>query len=112
MSAPKYNFLSFFERNAAMARQCEVTGKKRLIGNCVSHANNKTKRVFNVNIRTMRVFSEVLKRYVSMKLTPSGMRTLEHKGGVDAWLLDQKPSTLSTPLRKIRELIDAAKKAA
>lgn len=95
-----------------MSRQCEVTGKKRLIGNKVSHANNKTKRVFNVNIRSVRVFSDVLKRYVSMKLTPSGMRTVEHKGGLDAWLMDQTPSTLSGKLRKLRDQVQAAVKAA
>lgn len=95
-----------------MARTCEVTGKKRLIGNSVSHANNKTKRVYNVNLRSARMYSETLKRYVSMKITASGLRTIEHKGGVDAWLLDQAPSALDTRLRKIREqLVTVSKEA-
>ena len=95
-----------------MARQCEVTGKKRLIGNKVSHANNKTKRVFNVNIRSARIFSESLKRYVTMKVTPSGLRTIEHNGGIDGWLMSVAPSSLTTVLRKVREQVQAATQAA
>ena len=95
-----------------MARQCVVTGKKRQVGHKVSHANNKTKRVFNINLRAVRVYSETLKRYVTMKLTSNGQRTIEHNGGVDAWLMSQAPSKLDARLRKVREQVEAATKAA
>ncbi|MBU6235353.1 MAG: 50S ribosomal protein L28 [Alphaproteobacteria bacterium] len=95
-----------------MSRTCQVTGKKRQIGHKVSHANNKTKRTFNTNLRSARLFSESLKRYVSMKVTANGLRTIEHNGGIDGWLLSQTPSKLSTTLRKVREQVAEATKAA
>ncbi len=93
-----------------MAR-CAVTAKKRQIGNKVSHANNKTKRVFNVNIRSARLYSEALKRYVSLKTSAAGLRTIEHNGGIDGWLVAQAPSTLDSRLRKVREQVEAVVKA-
>ena len=95
-----------------MSRRCQVTGKIRQIGNSVSHANNKTKRTFNTNIRSARMFSETLGRYISMKVTANGLRTIEHNGGIDAWLLSQAPSKLDTRLRKVREQLEDAQKAA
>lgn len=95
-----------------MSRTCQVTGKKRQIGHKVSHANNKTKRVFNTNLRTVRMFSESLQRYVAMKVSANGQRTIEHNGGFDAWLLSQTPSKLTTTLRKVREQVQEAAKAA
>lgn len=95
-----------------MSRTCQVTGKKRQIGHSVSHANNKTKRTFNTNMRSARVYSETLGRFVSMKVTANGLRTIEHNGGIDSWLLKQTPSTLGTRLRKVREQVEAAQKAA
>lgn len=96
-----------------MTRQCQITGKLRQVGNKVSHANNKTKRRFNPNIRDMRVYSESLKRFISIKITAAGMRTLEHNGGLDAWLVKQTPSKMDPKLRKIREQVQSlAAKAA
>lgn len=94
-----------------MTRRCQITGKVRQVGNKVSHANNKTKRRFNPNIRDMRVFSESLKRFVSLKVTPAGLRTIEHTGGLDAWLLKQTPSKMDAKLRKVREQVKEAGKA-
>lgn len=95
-----------------MTRRCQITGKVRQVGNKVSHANNKTKRLFNPNIRDARVFSETLKRFVAIKVTANGLRTIEHTGGLDAWLLKQTPSKLDAKLRKVREQVKDAGKAA
>lgn len=94
-----------------MTRRCEVTGKTALVGNNVSHANNKTKRRFEINLQNIGVFSESLKRFIQLRATPAGIRTVEHKGGLDAWLVSVAPAKLSTKLRKLREQVVNATKA-
>ena len=81
-----------------MSRTCMVTGKKRTVGNNRSHAENKTKRTFEVNIQDTTVYSEVLKRKIAIRVTPSGLRTLDHKGGIDAFI----QSTAKTKLDRCR----------
>ena len=63
-----------------MARVCQVTGKKPVRGNHVSHANNKTKRRFMPNLQTRRFFVESENRWVSLRLTTAGLRTIDKKG--------------------------------
>ena len=63
-----------------MSRVCEVTGKKPAVGNRVSHANNKQRRRFLPNLHTQRFWVETEKRWVTLRLTTSGMRTVEKKG--------------------------------
>ncbi len=63
-----------------MSRVCEVTGKKPAVGNRVSHANNKKRRRFLPNLHTQRFWVENEKRWVTLRLTTSGMRTVEKKG--------------------------------
>jgi large subunit ribosomal protein L28 len=63
-----------------MTRVCEVTGKRPAVGNRVSHANNKKRRRFLPNLHTQRFWLETEKRWVSLRVTTSGMRTLEKKG--------------------------------
>ena len=63
-----------------MARVCEVTGKKPMVGHNVSHANNKTKRRFLPNLHTRRLWVESEKRWVSLRLSGQGLRTLDKKG--------------------------------
>ena len=70
-----------------MARVCEVTGKKPMVGNNVSHANNKTKRRFLPNLQERRLWVESQNRYVTLRLTPAGLRTIDKKG-IDAVLAD------------------------
>jgi large subunit ribosomal protein L28 len=65
---------------ACMSRVCEVTGKKPAVGNRVSHANNKKRRRFLPNLHTQRFWLEGEKRWITLRLTTSGMRTLEKKG--------------------------------
>ena len=63
-----------------MSRVCEVTGKKPAVGNRVSHANNKKRRRFLPNLHTQRFWLETEKRWVTLRLTTSGMRTVEKQG--------------------------------
>ncbi len=71
----------------AMSRVCQVTGKGPKTGNTVSHANNRTRRRFLPNLHTHRFWLETEKRYVSLRVTTRGLRTIE-KRGVDAVVAD------------------------
>ncbi|NGM23600.1 50S ribosomal protein L28 [Roseomonas stagni] len=70
-----------------MARRCGITGKGVLTGNNVSHANNKTRRRFLPNLQETSFFSDILGTPVRMRLSVKGIRTIEHNGGFDAFLL-------------------------
>jgi len=91
-----------------MARRCDVTGKGVMVGNNVSHANNKTKRRFLPNVQDTSMMSEALGKLVRLRLTAAGMRTVEHKGGLDAWLLDTPASRLSPEVRRLKRRIERA----
>jgi len=98
-----------------MARVCTVTGKKPHFGNKVSHANNKTRRRWQPNLQVCSFPSDILGKMVPLRLTANGVRTIEHKGGLDAWLLSTPPSRLTETARKIRKQLQKAqanKKAA
>jgi large subunit ribosomal protein L28 len=91
-----------------MSRVCELTGKRSLVGNNVSHANNKTKRVFQPNlvIKVLRI--EGLKRSLSVRLSTHALRTLDKVGGLDAYLKKASPSVLSDRFKTLRaELLKA-----
>ena len=77
-----------------MSRRCQITGKGVLSGNNVSHANNKTRRRFLPNMQTASLMSDTLGTAVGMRVSTRGLRTVEHNGGIDAFLL-------STPNRKL-----------
>ncbi|MCC7007022.1 MAG: 50S ribosomal protein L28 [Ottowia sp.] len=70
-----------------MARVCVVTGKKPMVGNNVSHANNKTKRRFLPNLQNKRLWVESENRWVTLRLSNAGLRTID-KNGIDAVLVD------------------------
>ena len=70
-----------------MAKVCQVTGKKPMVGNNVSHANNKTKRRFLPNLQNRRFWVESEKRLISLRLTNAGLRVID-KNGIDAVLSD------------------------
>ncbi len=72
-----------------MARVCQVTGKKPMVGNNVSHANNKTKRRFLPNLQERRLWVESENRYVRLRLTNAGLRTID-KRGIDAVLAEMR----------------------
>ena len=91
-----------------MTRQCQITGKKPMSGNNVSHAHNKTRRRFLPNLQETRVFSEALKRFIRIRVSTHGLRTLEHKGGIDAFVMSKAPSKLDAALRKLRSQVEKA----
>jgi large subunit ribosomal protein L28 len=70
-----------------MAKVCQVTGKKLMVGNNVSHANNKTKRRFLPNLQNRRFWVESENRWISLRLTNAGLRVID-KNGIDAVLSD------------------------
>lgn len=95
-----------------MSRICELTGKGRLTGNNVSHANNRTKRVFLPNLQHVTLLSETLDRGFKFRVSTNGLRSVEHNGGLDNWLLKTKDEKLSANARKVkRDLIKAQKEA-
>ncbi|MBT4486839.1 MAG: 50S ribosomal protein L28 [Rhodospirillaceae bacterium] len=96
-----------------MARRCELTGKGVLTGNNVSHAHNKTRRRFLPNVQEMALQSETLGRSIRLKVCVSALRTVEKKGGLDAFLSDAKDSQLSLKARRLkRAVVKAATEAA
>jgi len=72
-----------------MTRVCQVTGKRPMVGNNVSHANNKTKRRFLPNLQRRRLWVESENRFVSLRLTNAALRTID-KNGIDAVLLEMR----------------------
>jgi len=92
-----------------MSRICELTGKGRQIGHNVSHANNKTKRVFLPNLQNVTLLSEKLDKSFKFRVSTHGLRSVEHNGGLDNWLLKTADDKLSPQARRIkRELKKAA----
>jgi large subunit ribosomal protein L28 len=86
-----------------MSRICSVSGKKPHYGNNVSHSNNKTRRRWEPNLQVCSFPSEILGKAVSLRLTAHGIRTVEHNGGVDAWLFGTRNSRLSKEALKIKK---------
>ena len=96
-----------------MSRICELTGKSRQVGHNVSHANNKTKRVFLPNLQNVTLMSEKLDRSYKFRVSAHGLRSVEHVGGLDNWLVKTSDEKLSAAAQKVkRELAKAAKVAA
>jgi large subunit ribosomal protein L28 len=88
-----------------------VTGKGTQFGNNVSHANNKTRRRFQPNLQETSLLSDVLGKLVRLRLSTNAIRTIEHKGGLDAFLLDAKDDVLSLDVRRLkRRIIKAQEK--
>jgi large subunit ribosomal protein L28 len=91
-----------------MARVCAVNGKKPLFGNNVSHSNNKTRRRWQPNLQICSFPSEILGKRVALRLTANGIRTIEHNGGIDAWLLGTRDSRLGEAALKVKKQIRKA----
>ncbi len=94
-----------------MARRCGLTGKGVLAGNNVSHAHNKTRRRFLPNLQATSVLSESLGTMVRLRVSTNALRTIEHKGGLDAFLLDTSSLKLTPELRRLKKRIQKAKAA-
>jgi large subunit ribosomal protein L28 len=85
-----------------MARRCELTGKGVLTGHNVSHANNKTKRRFLPNLKNVSLMSDSLNRTVRLRISAAALRSVEHRGGLDAFLVKAREEELSARARRLR----------
>ncbi|MEM1388221.1 MAG: 50S ribosomal protein L28 [Pseudomonadota bacterium] len=95
-----------------MSRRCELTGKGPMVGNNVSHANNKTKRRFLPNLNDVSLMSEALGRPVKLRISAAALRTVDHRGGIDAFLAKAKDVELSPNALKIKREIAKAQAGA
>ncbi len=95
-----------------MSRRCELTGKGPMTGNNVSHANNKTRRRFLPNLTETALMSEALGRTFRLRVSSSALRTVDHRGGLDAFLAKAKDDDLSSNALKIKKEIAKALAAA
>jgi large subunit ribosomal protein L28 len=78
-----------------MSRRCELTGKGVMVGNNVSHAVNRTKRRFLPNLLNVTLISDALGRSVRLRISANALRSVEHRGGLDAFLLKASDADLS-----------------
>jgi large subunit ribosomal protein L28 len=97
------------EELSAMSRRCEITGKGVLAGNNVSHANNKTRRRFLPNLQVTSLLSDILGHEVRMRLSTRGIRTVEHNGGIDAFLLGTPNTKLTIEGKILKRRIEKAR---
>src|SRR3546814_21106178 len=95
-----------------MARRCDFTGKGVQAGNNVSHANNKTRRRFLPNLQEVSLMSDALGTAVQMRLSTRAIRTVEKRGGIDAYLLSTPAAALGTKAREMSRRIKQIGKAA
>ena len=88
-----------------MSRVCELTGKAVMSGNNVSHAVNKTRRKFLPNLQQVSLPSEKLGKALKLRISAHALRTVEHVGGIDAFLLKAKDAHLSPRAQKLKKQI-------
>ncbi len=89
-----------------MARRCQVTGKGVMTGNNVSHANNRTRRRFLPNLQETALLSDVLGQMIRLRLSTHAIRTIEHNGGLDAFLAKAKAADLPMEARRLKKRIE------
>ena len=95
-----------------MSRRCELTGKTRQIGHKVSHSNRKTKRRFLPNLLNVTLQSDALERSVRMRISAHALKSVDHRGGLDAFLLKAKDAELSARALEIKRAIVKQRAAA
>ena len=91
-----------------MAKRCIITGKGVLTGNNVSHANNKARRRFLPNLQAVSLLSETLGTTVTLRVSARGLRSIEHNGGLDAYLTGTPNSKLSCEAKRLKKSILSA----
>ncbi|MBL4806955.1 MAG: 50S ribosomal protein L28 [Rhodobacteraceae bacterium] len=91
-----------------MSRRCELTGKGVMTGNNVSHAKNRTRRVFRPNLIDVTMASDTLARSFKFRVSASALRTVDHRGGLDAFMAKAKDSELSVSALKVKKDIAKA----
>ncbi len=94
-----------------MAKRCPVTGKGVQTGNTVSHANNKKRRRFMPNLQNVSLLSETLGNVIRLRVSARGLRTIEHNGGLDAYLTSTPNSHLTAEAKEIKQRIQKAASA-
>jgi large subunit ribosomal protein L28 len=92
-----------------MTRRCELTGKLPLSGNIRSHAENATRRKFRPNLVNVTLISEVLDRQVKLRISAHALKSVEHRGGLDAFLAKARDEELSAQCLKLKREIAKAK---
>ncbi|MBT2130341.1 50S ribosomal protein L28 [Aliiroseovarius lamellibrachiae] len=95
-----------------MSRVCELTGKGPMTGNNVSHAKNRTRRRFLPNLNDVTLQSETLGRGFKFRISAAALRTVDHRGGLDAFMAKAKDTELSASALKIKKDIAKAQAAA
>lgn len=90
-----------------MARRCELTGIGPMVGNSVSHSNIKTKRRFLPSLKTVKVASDALGQTFSLRISNAALRTLDFKGGLDAFIVKARDEQLSPTAQKIKRQVRA-----
>jgi len=91
-----------------MSRRCELTGKGPMSGNNVSHAKNRTRRRFLPNLQDVSLMSDVLGRTFKLRISNAALRTVDHRGGLDAFMAKAKDTELSDGALKIKKDISKA----
>ena len=91
-----------------MSRRCELTGKAVLVGHKVSHSNIKTKRRFLPNLKNVTLQSDALKRSVRLRVSTNALKSVDHRGGLDAFLMKARDTELSPRVRDLKKKIKAA----
>jgi large subunit ribosomal protein L28 len=92
-----------------MSRRCELTGKAAQVGHRVSHSNIKTKRRFLPNLLNVTLISDVLSRSVKLRVSANALRTVDHRGGLDAFLIKAKDDDLSGRALELKRQIRKAR---
>lgn len=95
-----------------MSRVCELTGKGPMSGNTVSHANNKSRRRFLPNLNEVTLISDILGRSFKLRISAAALRSVDHRGGLDAYLAKAKDDELSADAAKIKKEVAKATAAA
>ena len=93
-----------------MANLCELTGKRPMSGNNVSHSNNKTKRKFFHNIKKVTLRSEILNKNIRFKISTRALKAVDFRGGIDEFLIRAKNAKLALRVKKIKKQILAKSK--
>jgi large subunit ribosomal protein L28 len=95
-----------------MAWRCDLTSKKSLMGHKVSHSNIKTRRRFMPNLQNVTLLSDSLQRRVRVRISTNALKTVDHRGGLDAFLLKAKDDELAPKMRELKRQIVKKKAAA
>ena len=89
-----------------MSRRCDLTGKSALVGNKVSHSNRKTKRRFLPNLLNVTMISDALGRSVKLRVSANALKSVDHRGGLDAYLLNARNEALAPRVRTLKKAIE------